>query len=269
MATPRTGYDPDFLSIPLPAPTLSPDAEGDAPRWHGSPVIRYVHFSLTMSASRRLAHWVAWNVDGARLLKLSRGGLAFRRDSRLGAAQLDDALYRDNPLDRGHLARRADLTWGARAQAAAANRDSFLFPNIAPQMDTFNQSRASGLWGRLEDALYEQVEVDDLRLSVFAGCVLGDNDVVYSGVAIPASYWKVIAWVSGGVLSARAFILTQDLRRLPTLDLEQFRTWQVPLAEVSAQTSVVFPAALRGATSQSAAVPTGRRELASLDEIAW
>ncbi|WP_367281548.1 DNA/RNA non-specific endonuclease [Paeniglutamicibacter sulfureus] len=44
-----------------------------------------------------------------------------------------------------------------------ANCDSFYYGNIAPQMDDFNQSSQEGIWGRLENALYEDVDVQDLR----------------------------------------------------------------------------------------------------------
>ncbi|MGN5392425.1 DNA/RNA non-specific endonuclease [Streptomyces sp. JL7001] len=48
-------------------------------------------------------------------------------------AQIGNELYEDNPLDRGHLARRADLLWGAPLEAKKANKDSFHYTNITPQ----------------------------------------------------------------------------------------------------------------------------------------
>lgn len=269
MAIPRSGYDPHFLAEPVAAPTVT---TADTVVVDGSPVVDYVHFSLTLSRARRLAHWVAWNVDGSRLLKLSRAGLRFRADPRVGVHQWGDALYADNPLDRGHLARRADLTWGPPEEAAAANRDSFLFPNIAPQMQGFNQSRIGGVWGRLEDALYEQTEVEALRLSVFGGCVFAADDRIHDGVAIPGSFWKVVAWGEPGAavrLRARAFLMAQDLSGLPTLDLARFRLWQVPLADVERDTSVRFPAALHEAAADATVVPHGRRAIRVLDDVAW
>ena len=269
MASQRTGYDPHFLAHSLPLPTVTGT---DTVVVDGSPIVDYVHFSLSMSRARRLAHWVAWNVDGTRLLKLSRAGLRFRTDPRVGVHQWGDELYADNPLDRGHLARRADLTWGPLEEAAAANRDSFLFPNIAPQMQGFNQSRIGGVWGRLEDALYEQTEVDALRLSVFGGCVFAADDRAHRGVAIPGSYWKVVAWGEPGApvrLRARAFLMDQDLAGLPSIDLERFRVWQVPLADLERDTAVRFPAALHAATADAAVVPGGRRPIRVLDDVAW
>lgn len=267
----EAGYDPAFLTVAVPPPALTGRSADDIAPAGGPAVLTYTHFSLTMSASRRLAHWVAWNIDGASLLRLDRRSLKFRLDPRLPAeAQLGDAIYAANDLDRGHLARRSDLTWGPPAEAERANADSFHFTNIAPQRSGFNQSGAQGIWGRLEDALYEQVSVDGLRVSAFAGPVLDADDPTYRGVQIPRSFWKVLAWVGDGRLQARAFVLTQDLRRLETLDLDAFATYQVTLAEVERRTSVRLPAAL------SDAEPASVREaidepcrLASLDEIRW
>lgn len=266
-----SGYDPAFLETAVPEPALTGRAADDVASGGGLDVLPYTHFSLTMSASRRLAHWVAWNIDGTSMRRLDRRSLKFRIDPRLPAdAQLDDAVYASNDLDRGHLARRADLTWGTPAEAARANTDSFFFTNIAPQRSGFNQSGAQGIWGRLEDALYEQVSVDRLRVSAFAGPVLADDDPVYRGVRIPGAFWKVLAWVGEGRLQARAFLMTQDLRRLETLDLDAFATYQVRLAEVERRTSVRLPSALSEAepTSVREAIDAPRR-LASLDEIRW
>ena len=64
---------------------------------------------------------------------------------------MGDELYRNNPLDRGHLARRADLLWGSPAEARQANAESFYFTNIPPQHEGFNQSGAGGISALLED----------------------------------------------------------------------------------------------------------------------
>ena len=78
--------------------------------------------------------------------KLSRKNIDFVKDPRLAAdAQVGNELYRANRLDRGHLARRADLLWGSTSEAKKANTDSFFYTNITPQMDDFNQSARDGV----------------------------------------------------------------------------------------------------------------------------
>ncbi|TWD79129.1 endonuclease G [Kribbella amoyensis] len=236
-----TGYDPGFLRTTLPVPTLDPAAAADAVQLNGSDRIDYMHFSLTMSRSRRFAHWVAWNIDGGSLKKLSRTNIPFVKDPRLAAdVQVGDELYRDNRLDRGHLARRADLLWGSLEDATKANHDSFFFTNITPQMDDFNQSTKDGLWGRLEDAVFADVDMDDLKVNVYGGPVFTDDDREFRGVKIPREFWKIITFTEAGTLKASAFLLTQNLDQLEALDLDEFRVFQVSLPDLESRTKVRF-----------------------------
>ncbi|WP_028660809.1 DNA/RNA non-specific endonuclease [Nocardioides insulae] len=267
------GFDPAFLSVEFPAPDLDPAASHDAVLLDGSPRIDYTHFSLSLSRQRKFAHWVAWNIDGASMKRIDRSGIPFVKDRRLPAdVQIGDELYSNNRLDRGHIARRADLLWGPMDEAEQANRDSFFFTNITPQMDDFNQSSRDGLWGRLEDAVFEDVEVDDLRVSVLGGPVFGADDRVFRGVAVPHEFWKVIAFVKDGALRASAFLLTQNLSQLEALDLDEFRVFQVSLADLEARTQVRFPQALRDADTQPARaveVAASPNPLSEFSDIAW
>lgn len=265
------GYDPAFLGERVEVPRLDAGLGGDAVLLDGSEVIPYTHFSLALSASRGFAFWVAWNIDGSGLLRLSRSGIPFIKDPRLpDEVQVGNELYKANRLDRGHLARRSDLLWGGPAEAARANLDSFFYTNITPQMDDFNQSSKGGLWGRLEDAVFADTEVDALRVSVFGGPVFQDDDRAYRGVRIPREFWKVIAYVQDGGLRAAAFVLTQNLDRLEALELDEFHVFQVTLDEVEERCHLRFPAVLRAA--ETLVVPEAledREPLRSLSDIRW
>ncbi|OLT25988.1 endonuclease [Nocardiopsis sp. CNR-923] len=265
------GYDPNFLRARVPAPRLGPRVEQDLFRLRGADAIAYTHFSLALSRSRRFAFWAAWNIDGGSLKKLDRSGIPFTRDPRIpDEAQIGNELYQANRLDRGHLARRADLLWGSPAEAGKANVDSFFYTNIAPQMDDFNQSSRGGLWGRLEDAVFADVEVDDLRVSVFAGPVFHSDDRMYRGIRIPREYWKVIAFSHHGELRTAAFLLTQNLDQLEALELDEFRVFQVSLGEVEERCRLRFPDPLHEA--ETLVVPEAlaeRTPLGDLSEIRW
>ncbi|WP_158843526.1 DNA/RNA non-specific endonuclease [Saccharothrix deserti] len=265
------GFDGDFLGVPVGVPELGQEARADAVELNGSTVIDYTHFSLAQSKSRRFAFWVAWNIDGGGLKKINRSGIPFLLDPRIpGEFQIGDELYRDNRLDRGHLARRADLLWGPKAVAERANKDSFFFTNITPQMDDFNQSARRGLWGRLEDAVLEDADVDDLKVSVYGGPVFRSDDRVFRGVPLPREYWKVLAFASAGELKARAFVLTQNLDQLESLELDEFRVFQVALGEVEERCGFTFPAALKAA--DTLVLPESLEERAPLEglsDIQW
>jgi endonuclease G, mitochondrial len=242
------GYQPEFLPgtrVELPAPALQ-DVEDDYAPTASNGVIRdYTHFSLAMSSARRFCRWVAWNVDGNGLIQLSRTSQRFVLDREYDPQfQVDDDLYSGNRLDRGHIARRADLLWGTRAEAEQANADSFFFTNITPQLDDFNQSSKQGLWGQLEDAIYEDVDVEDLRLSVFGGPIFKDTDLLYRDVLVPRSFWKLITYVEDGTLKAKAFVLTQDdlEAKLESLGLDTFNLYQVGLTDLSGITGLDYGA---------------------------
>lgn len=243
------GYDPRFLPgkhvIDTPSATSSDISDDYAPTKTGDLVRHYTHFSLAMSATRRFCRWVAWNIDGGSIQKLSREDLEFTLDDAYEARyQVDNDLYSvdRNPLDRGHIARRADLVWGSRTEAEEANKESFLFPNITPQLDDFNQSGKHGLWGELENAIFEDVKVENLRISAFGGPIFKDTDFRYQGVLIPRSFWKAIAYVEDGTLKTKAYVLTQDNleAKLESLGLEQFDLYQVTLAELSTMTGLDY-----------------------------
>lgn len=234
-------YDPDFLGYTIDVPR---DLTDDSLEVSGSTTVAYTHYCLAMSRSRRLARWVAWNIDGSSLKSSPRGDY-FYADERFSDAQqvLNEAYDRDNQLDRGHLARRADLVWGPDEEAVRANIQSFAYTNIAPQMDTFNQSAKCGLWGELEDAVLREDTLRGGRLSVMAGPFLAEDDPPYRDgyVQLPRAYFKVIMYVLDGELGVRAFILDQNLDGLrPAVPLDDFRVRPVPLTQVAERASLGF-----------------------------
>lgn len=270
------GFSPDFLAKRVDLPKLSTTNKAKAFKLAGSEVIRYTHFSLALNKVRLFAFWVAWNIDGGRLRKLSRTGIPFVIDPRVPEdCQAGNELYADNRLDRGHIARRADLLWGGLAEAKKANTDSFFFTNITPQMDDFNQSARGGIWGRLEDGVFEDVDVDNLKASLFGGPVFQDDDREFRGVQVPREFWKVIAFVEGGKLKAKGFLLTQSLDELEALELDPFRVFQVALTEIESRCGLTFPNALKSADSVGERI-AGRAEalrerkpLESLADVDW
>jgi len=242
-AVPRAGYDPNFLGIEVPAPVLGSEHEGDALAFGEGKLIPYTHFSVCLSKSRRVARFVCWNVDGARMVVRPRR--AFNIDPRIDAKhQIGNEAYRANKLDRGHIARRADLCWGSVEEAEQANRDSNFYTNIAPQHERYNQSSRKGLWGRLENLVLEQVDVQDVRVSVMGGPFLEEDDLIYRGIAVPVSYWKVVVYLAlDGGLRASAFILSQSelLSDLERIDLDPFRLYQVTIADLAERSGLGFP----------------------------
>ncbi|MEO6734433.1 MAG: DNA/RNA non-specific endonuclease [Ferruginibacter sp.] len=269
------GYSPAFLGPVVKTPKLSARKLTDAVKLDNSEVIKYTHFSLAQCKSRKFAFWVAWNIDGGNIKKVSRNGIKFVPDPRFQEFQVGDELYAGNRLDRGHIARRADVVWGSVDEAKKANKDSFFFSNITPQMDNFNQGKLGGIWGKLEDAIFEDVDVDNLKVSVFGGPVFKSDDRVFKTVKIPREFYKVIVFVESGVLKAKSFLLTQNLDQLEVLDLNEFSVFQVTLAEIENRCGFTFPVNLKTADSFAEQLNNApealsvRKAIENLEDIKW
>jgi endonuclease G len=234
----RGGYDPAFLAKPLPLPVPAPELAEVA-----SPELRYHHFSIVMHRRRALALFTAVNIDGKSARRPRRESDRWILDPRLPASeQTGEAVYRDNPLDRGHLVRRLDPAWGSEELAKAANDDTFHFTNATPQHHDFNAGDT--LWLGLEDYVLENADTADLAVSVLTGPVLADDDDAYRGVQLPRQFWKVVAMVKqSGELSVTGYLLSQaalldGLETAEEFSYGAYRTFQVPVRRIAALTGL-------------------------------
>lgn len=222
----------------------------------GDPVRHCTHFSLSLSVSRRLCRWVAWNIDGAN--KVSTGG--DRRDFVFDpafepVAQIGASVYADNRLDQGHIAAFSDVSWGTPSIAAQARKESCYFSNITPQLDAFNRSDMMGIWGKLENEIVKENQVAKQRISELGGPIFGEQDLEYRGVLVPREFWKLVAYIEDGTLKAKGFRLTQrdldgDLGFLP---LDNFRIYQQAIAEIADEVGLSFGALTEADTAPSPA----------------
>jgi endonuclease G len=263
------GYNETFLKHIIEVPSLQ--CRSDAYELDGSISIGYTHFSLALSKTKKFAIWVAWNIDGNALKRLSREGIPFSNDPRIpDQYQAGNKLYGDNPLDRGHIARRVDLVWGEKEEARKANIDSFTFTNIAPQMASFNQSNRGGIWGKLENSIYEQVAMDKARVSVMAGPFFDTSDRTYRGFKIPAEFYKTLLYERDGELGTKSFILTQDLDKLSIPDLEEYEVYEVMPTEIENKGHFTYDNKIREANTFEVDFNLApRAPITNTDQINW
>ena len=235
----RQGYQADFLgAFQVPWPRPSAALAGDVyPLPASGDRLDYTHFSVTLSRSRRMALWVGVNIDGDQHVEVPRSRDAWAYDGRVPLeAQLGEALYADNLLDRGHLVRRQDPNWGAAA--TQANRDTFHFTNCAPQMAAFNQRT----WLELEDYLLDNTQRWQARITVFSGPLLRADDRPYREARIPEAFWKVVAFLGDdGKPSASAYLIDQR-RELDELSITfgRLRTYQCSVLRIEQLTGIDF-----------------------------
>ncbi|PNY80951.1 DNA/RNA non-specific endonuclease [Deinococcus koreensis] len=263
----RPGYRPDFLpGFTVPLPGVTPQRAADLVLGaDGAPLeLQYHHFSLLVHAARRSQLWSAVNVDYTPQRRFGNpdrqtlGRDEWRSDPRLPPEALlrDADIYADTLFDRGHVVRRNDNAWGETlTELEYANADTFHWTNATPQHADFNQSRAGGLWGGLEDQLVGALGAAGARACLYAGPVLAGSDP--SGdfgagpVQYPLKFWKVVVVAEGETLRSYAFLLDQSAaiaRRglrdeaLAEEDLNfgGFEVYQVGLEEISGLTGVTF-----------------------------
>jgi endonuclease G, mitochondrial len=241
--TGRSGYNENFLAMPVPHPSLSPLLEDAVAPVAGTDdgILDYSNFSIRMHRDRRLAIYTAVNIDGARARNVRRTPDRWVFDPRMDAQfQLGEGLYAGNNLDRGHLVRRLDPAWGdSFEQAETAVTDTFFFTNCAPQHAMLNRR----LWLGLEDYILGNTDIHDLRVSVFTGPVFRDDDRVYRRVRIPEDYWKVVAMVEdgSGQLSVTGYLLSQrDFMNDLEFTFGEYQTYQLPLVSLEQETGLDF-----------------------------
>jgi endonuclease G len=276
----RPGYDDMFLGVLLPLPEVLagvPVSRLD----NDSVELSYEHFSAVMNRDRRLAHFLAANVDGRPSKTAPEPGRDYTRNGLGGLGRNDREKWFTDPripadhqlpdrffnrdrgsFDKGHIIRRTYVAWGdSYDQVRRANGDTYHVTNCSPQIAAFNQSGRQGVWGKLEDLVQAQAATE--TYSVFAGPIFRDDDPPFEGVddrgrttvQIPRSFWKIIVARSAGVFQTFAFELDQDLSGVDFTELAFDALWRTRMIGVrdleTAIRTLRFPEVLSD-TDQSA-----------------
>jgi endonuclease G len=210
----RGGYEPAFLGedkmiVDLPSierhanDVLDFELDGKS-----ETELRYEHYSVVMSRSRRMCHFSAVNIDGNLSRKSAR--VRWKWDPRIPKAQqIMNECYGSPPkFSRGHMTRREDPGWGDAKMAKRGNEDSMHVTNTTPQMQAFN----APIWLALEDYALGHAKEDEMKISVFTGPYFADHDPEMYGVRIPLAFWKVIAFIhdESGKLCATGYEMNQE-----------------------------------------------------------
>jgi endonuclease G, mitochondrial len=255
----RPGYDPDFLGFSAPLPKLLNSirplaVEVSNANGGNRHELKYYHYSVIMNGKRRIAFVSAVNFDANSKVnhKREQGGDEWFFDPRVPEeCQAGNEFYSRNPLDRGHLVRRADAAWGTtKAEAKLANDDTFHFTNCSPQHEVFNQSTKANkkgllLWGNLEEHIVEQARADKKKLCIFNGPVFRANDRKLRGLQLPQEFWKIVVLEKENrEPTALAFLLSQAslIKDLPEEEFEvgPYGPFQVRVREIEDKTKLDF-----------------------------
>jgi endonuclease G len=241
----RKGYQREFLGtrkLAVDLPTVERDADdvleieaegGGGGGGKSGVELRYEHFSVVMSRSRRMCFLSAVNIDGNLAKKTKRAN--WRWDPRLPKEQqIMNECYGPPPrFSRGHMTRREDPAWGDAKTAKRGNEDSMHVTNATPQMQAFN----SPIWLALEDYALDHAKEDAMKISVFTGPYFHEDDPTMYGVQIPLAFWKIIAFVHDetGKLCATGYEMNQEQSLQPE---EEFVFGQFVSPQLSIATQV-------------------------------
>jgi endonuclease G, mitochondrial len=270
MAKQNTGYVKDFLGkgmlIELPKIKNKTDVLTFA---GGKNILDYIHYSVVMSKSRRLAYYTAVNIDGKHWQDNTRAG-TWKGEPRIKPEeQLGKELYsaKKSDFDRGHLVKREDPEWGDPATAKRAGENTFIFTNCAPQHKKLNQQ----IWQELENNILHTGAVgEDFLINVFTGPVLSNKDSEFvtpvkgQTIRIPNLFWKVVVWKKsdgklyavGFIMSQEKFLLEDGIIKKPVrfmlgkpqrdedvfehLEFKEGNTYQVPIEKIEELTGLSF-----------------------------
>lgn len=240
----RPGFATSFLGVEVPLPAITGVGEE----------FRYLHFSVVMNPARRLAWYVAYNMEPD--VKVTRGD-RWLPDPMLPASfQPTNDHFRGTGFDRGHLVSPRTVSWGSPREAELANHQSFFWTNTAPQHPRMNQE----WWLGVEQ--WERHTVRRCERAIgFSGPVLADDDPPYAAVEqtigrlrvrqnfrLPRRFFKlVVARRPSGELETAAFLLDQDaLRDHPPVRPEASR-FRVEVKDLEAATGLDWGEAVRAA----------------------
>jgi endonuclease G len=237
----REGYNENFLGkrmvVPLPSvqaqtrDVLKYDNAGGA-----DTVLRYEHYSVVMSKSRRMCFFSAVNIDGNLSKKSARVG--WKWDPRIPREQqIMNECYGNPPkkFSRGHMTRREDPGWGDARTAKRGNEDSMHVTNATPQMQAFN----APIWLALEDYALQHAREDDMKISVLTGPYFARTDPTMYGVKIPRSFWKIIVFIHDETnkLCATGYEMSQKQSLVPDEEFV-FGAFQSPQLNIATQVSI-------------------------------
>jgi endonuclease G len=247
----RVGYQPGFLddmTVDLPSVERAADDVLDFQlNGKSDAELRYEHYSVVMSRSRRMCFFSAVNIDGNLSKKNTRAG--WKWDPRIPKAQqIMNECYGSPPkFSRGHMTRREDPGWGKDAKTAKrGNEDSMHVTNTTPQMQAFN----APIWLALEDYALGHAREDAMKISVFTGPYFADNDPEMYGVRIPLAFWKIIAFIHDetGKLCATGYEMNQEKTLQPEEEFvfgaftspQLHVATQIPIRSIEARSGISF-----------------------------
>ena len=186
---PSSELAPEVHSVTVATDSLllvREDGHEPLPVGQGGTLLRRVGYLTSYDATHRLPRWVAWCLTAEHTTGLyKRQGVSFAEDEEVPAPRATDADYYRSGYDRGHICPSGDNRWSEEAQ-----RQSFLFTNICPQVHGLN----AGDWNEMEQQCRKWAETYG-KLFIVSGPILykGQHKTIGKNkVTVPEAFFKVV-----------------------------------------------------------------------------
>lgn len=240
-ALPAVAQQPKLLSNRNVRYGMPGEARADAEKNKDNYLIERPQYVMSYSDKRKSANWVAWQLVGADVGRVSRGEFQEDPDLPKEFQRAGFGAYTGSGFDRGHLCPARD-----RSANEKDNDATFLMTNVVPQSPACNQNG----WERLE-RYCRDLAATGKELYIVAG-VHGSGGINDQGkknltvgraapfVTVPASVWKVILVVDRGTnpnAKSRVIAIWMPNDNTVTDDWTKYR---VSVAEVEKKTGLKF-----------------------------
>ena len=202
----RLYYSEDFVTAVAPGDRTQ--LYGGMPRPAGFPhairVLRNRGYVAGYCEALENPAWVAYRVaDLQGLPSVPPRPEGFEADLRT-AARVEPSAYTNSGYDRGHMAPNYAI---ATRYGEAAQRETFLMSNIAPQRHALN----AGAWKEMEMKIATSYPGRFGEVWVLAGPVFGARPSrLANGTAVPEAFFMIVVDESDGRVRAEALLFPQE-----------------------------------------------------------
>lgn len=201
-------------------------------------ILTYTQFTLSYNEDHEQADWVAYELTFEEANMTRPRCNCFASDQNVVTGSATDRDYSSSGFDRGHLSPAADNNI-----SDTANRESFLFSNMSPQLPSFNR----GIWADLELWARGQAINNNDTIYIVSGPVFVNNlgKIGSNNVTIPGYFYKVLLKFDNGSPKTIGFLLPQIGAT------GNIKDYVVPVNTIETLTGLNFFPALSGSIENS------------------
>lgn len=181
-----------------------------------------LNFSLEYIASKKHSAWVAFSFDPITAQDNVKRANEWNQDDPNidNSVEVTESMHKSDGYDKGHLCASED-----RVYSKSANKQTFYYSNISPQIGSFNQK----YWAALE----KQVQTWGRSTTNADGLTLG-------GLICPSYYYMALLSEKAGVYHTIAFLVPHSELLPEKPGKDEFMVYAVSIKNLEYETGIDF-----------------------------